>query len=384
MSILLGFVGDVLVDRDDPPEVFELIQPVLDATDLLYANLESPYTDDPHPAPSAPVQVIPGARNLGVYATCGFDVVAMANNHILDAGHAAMLDTRRRLREQGVATCGVGADVDDARQPAIVERDGVKVAFLAYSSLFPSGYEARSDVPGLAPLRAHNLYLDLYPNYVAPGIPPMVKTVPHEGDFQRLREDIAKARDRADVVVTSVHWGDFMKPFDLTDHETRTARFCIDEGADMVVGHHHHILRGMEWYRGKPILYGLGHFVFDLRAEFAAELLERVGGSVDDPDFYGLAPRDGWPLLPMHPDARMTALAWARVEDRRVSDVGFLPCRLKPDGRVYPVDPASPEGREVVDYVRRGCTTQALDARIEHEGAVELAGHPTVRVLPAD
>ena len=93
-SLILGLVGDVLVDRDNPPEVFELVQPALDATDILFANLEGPYTDDPHPAPSAPIHVIPGAHNLDVYAQCGFDVVSMANNHIVDAGHAAMLETR--------------------------------------------------------------------------------------------------------------------------------------------------------------------------------------------------------------------------------------------------------------------------------------------------
>ena len=98
---VLGLAGDVLVDRDNPPEVFELVQPILDATDLLFANLEGPYTDHPVPAVSAPVLVTPGAKNLDVYAQCGFDVLAMANNHIVDAGHAAMLETQQRLREQG-------------------------------------------------------------------------------------------------------------------------------------------------------------------------------------------------------------------------------------------------------------------------------------------
>lgn len=382
-QLILGLVGDVLVDREDPPEVFSLVQPALDAVDVLFGNLEGPYTDDPHAPPSAPVQVIPPARNLDVYARCGFDVVTMANNHIVDGGHAAMLDTRARLIEQGVAACGAGRNLAEAREPAIVEAGGMKLAFLGYASIFPSGYEARSAVPGIAPMRAHNVFMDAYDNYHAPGCAPRVKTVPYEEDVQNLREDIANARQRADLVIATFHWGDFMKPFHLTDHETRTARLCIDEGADLVVGHHHHVLRGMEWYKGKPILYGLGHFVFDLRVELPPDLLKMIAGSGEDPDFYGVAPREGWPLLPLHAESRMTLLAWASVQDGRVAEIGFVPCMLRPDGLVHPVDPDSPEGAAVVAYVRKGCDSQNLNARIV-PAEIALGGCAGMRVVPAD
>ena len=381
-TTVIGLVGDVLVDRDDPPEVFGRVREALDATDILFGNLEEPYTDEPHMAPSAGVPVIPAAHNLEVFGPTGFDVMSMANNHVADAGHAAMLDTARRLNDHGVATCGVGRNLDEARAPVVVEAGGVRVAFLAYASVFPFGYEARSNVPGLAPIRAYNHYHDRNLNYQAPGIPPLIETIPDQTDMANLREDIGKAREQADLVVTSFHWGDFMRPFHLTDHETRTARFCVDEGADIVVGHHHHILRGIEWYAGRPIFYGLDHFVFDVRIEMSAELAERVGGDGEDPDFYGIAPRKGWPLLPLHAESRMTALAWATVTDGAIADVGFLPCRLNPEGQVFPVDPGSPEGKEV-DYVWKGCTTQGLNARFETEGAIDLGGHPTVRVVPA-
>ena len=380
---VLGLAGDVLVDRDNPPEVFELVQPILDATDLLFANLEGPYTDHPVPAVSAPVQVTPGAKNLDVYAQCGFDVLAMANNHIVDAGHAAMLETQQRLREQGIATCGAGEHIAAAREPAMLEVRGTKVAFLSYSSIFPNGYEARANMPGVAPVRARNLYLEPAPNYHIPGTPGELITVPYEEDMAALGEDIAGARQRADLVITTFHWGDFLRPFHLTDHETRTARFCIDAGADMVVGHHHHVLRGMEWYNGKPILYGLGHFVFDLRTELPPELEQyKIStGSSEDPDFYGVKPREGWPLLPLNAESRMTALAWATLDGPAIDGIGFLPCWLKPDGRVFPGDPASDDGKAVVDYVAKGCSSQGLNGRIE-AGGIELAGHASVRVVP--
>ena len=382
-TTVIGLAGDVLVDRDDPPAVFRRIRPALDATDILFGNLEGPYTDEPHQAPSAGVAVIPAGHNLDVYGPVGFSVMSMANNHIVDAGHAAMLDTARRLNAQGVATCGVGRDLAEARQPAIVKANGVTVAFLAYASVFPIGYEARSNVPGLAPVRGYNHYHDRNLNYQAPGIVPVIESIPDRTDFAHLSEDIRLAREKADLVVTSFHWGDFMQPFHLTDHETQTAHFCIDEGADIVVGHHHHILRGIDWYAGKPIFYGLGHFVFDVHIELSEEMVERVGGDGEDPSFYGIAPRKGWPLLPLHAESRMTALVWVTVADGAIADVGFLPCRLNPEGEVFPVDPDSPEGREVVDYVSKGCTTQGLNARVETDGGIDLGGHKTVRVVPA-
>src|SRR5207244_1166869 len=144
----------------------------------------------------------------------------------------------------------------------------LRIAFLAYASVFPIGFQARAHTPGLAPMRAYNAWREQFPTYYYPGIAPVITTVPDQGDLARLDEDIQCARERADVVVASFHWGDYSCPFRLTDHETRTARHCIDHGAHMVVGHHHHALRGMEWYQGRPILYGLGHFVFDFRLKW--------------------------------------------------------------------------------------------------------------------
>lgn len=231
-------------------------------------------------------------------------------------------------------------------------------------------------------MRAHNVFMNGYDNYHAPGCEPRVKTVPYEEDVANLREDIANARQQADFVIASFRWGDFMKPFHLTDHEIRTARFYIDEGADLVAGHHH-VLRGMEWYEGKPILYGLGHFAFDLRMEIPPDLLKMVGGSGEDPDFYGVAPREGWTLLPLYAESRMTLMAWANVKDGGIAGIGFVPCMLRPDGLVYPVYPDSPEGKAVVAYVKKGCDSQNLNTRVV-PAEIELGGCPGMQVVPAD
>ena len=381
-AILIGLAGDVLIDREDPHEIFSEVHELLQAPDILFANLESPYSDTPGIAVTAPMVLVPGAHNLDAYVSAGFDVMSMANNHIVDAGHAAMLETRSRLRMQGIATCGAGENLMDARRAAVLERGTLKVGFLAYSSIFPHGYEARSTVPGLAPLRAYNHFHEGLPEYFAPGYLPRIETIPDPQDHRNLQQDIAGLRESADVVVVSFHWGDHLRPFVLTDHETRTARLCIDRGADMVIGHHHHALRGIEWYQGKPVFYGLGHFVFDFRLPLTDEVKRYLEEA--DPQSYAILPREGWPLLPLHPDTRMTALAWARVQGKRVTDVGFVPCRLRPDGRVVAVDVDCTEGREVISYVIQCNQTQKLNGRIVTDGAPLVGGHKSVRVIPLE
>lgn len=382
-KVLMGLVGDVQVNRADPHEVFNDVRGLLDSAEILFGNLEGAYTDTPRWVPGAIGGGGAPARYLDVYADVGFDVMSLANNHILDVGYDAMLETRDRLRSQGVKTCGVGSSLAEAREPAVLEVNGLRIAFLAYASVFPLGYEARSDAPGLAPMRAYNFWRDPSPYIHIPGKAPLVTTVPDEGDLRNLAEDIRLARERADLVVTSFHWGEYQKPFHLTDHETRTARFCIDHGADMVVGHHHHALRGMEWYRGKPILYGLGHFVFDLvlnwTEEFKKGIAELHSASFyDNP--YTTSPKEGWPYLPMHEDTRMTVMAWATATRDGVQDIAVLPCRLTADGLVHPLRPGSPETDEVVSYLEQCNRTQGLKSRLAPGHSI--AGHETLRILP--
>jgi len=388
-SILIGFAGDVVVDRKNPSEVFREVRELLRGPDILFANLESPYSDAPGIAITAPLVLVPRAHNLDVYSDAGFHVMSMANNHIVDAGHAAMLDTCARLKAQGIVTCGAGGNLSEARRPAILERHGLKVGFLAYASIFPHGYEARSNVPGLAPLRAYNHFHEP-PEYFAPGYLPRIETIPDPGDHRNLEQDIAALRKNVDLIVMSFHWGDHLRPFVLTDHEKRTARLCIDRGADLVIGHHHHALRGVEWYKGKPIFYGLGHFVFDMPLVLTEELktqLKEFDPESDqkrESDSYAVAPREGWPLLPLHPDTRMTMLGWARVEAGSINDVGFVTCRLRPDGRVAAVVPDSVEGREVIDYVNYCSQSQKLNGKLVSDGTPIIGGHPSVRVVSID
>jgi poly-gamma-glutamate synthesis protein (capsule biosynthesis protein) len=377
-------VGDVLVDRDDPASAFSPIKACLDDADFRFGNCETPYCDVAHPPPATHYSVTAPAANATALGYAGFDAMSCANNHILDGGHEAMLETAQRLRENGVAPVGVGGDIDEAWEPAVVTVNGKSIATVAFASFFPYGGEARENWPGLAPVRAHSLYLDAVPNNWAPGAMPLIRSYPEEGDVEALKVSIARARDLADVVLVSAHWGDWTRAGHLTDHEVTIGRLAIDAGADMVLGHHHHLIRGVEWYHGKPIFYGLGQIVFDLQ-----RLTDSVGPhtfptiAADEPDdYFGIAIREGWPRLPLHPDSRRTMIAWAELDPDGEWRIGVLPCWLNPQGQPIPYSADSPEGEAVLAYLRWACEFTPSPVEIR-ESTVTLGGLRCAEIVDA-
>jgi poly-gamma-glutamate synthesis protein (capsule biosynthesis protein) len=373
----MGMVGDLLVDRDQPDEVFQPVRGALAACDVLFGNLEGAFTDRPHAAPSVTIPLFPKRHNLDCFARAGFNVMSLANNHSCDAGHEVLLENRTALLQQGVATSGAGANLAEAREPAIIERNGVRIAFLSYASFFPFGYEARGGRPGVAPFRSYDHARPAVDNVHAPGMTPRMITVLDETDVANLIEDLAIARASSDVVVAGFHWGDYLRPFHLTDHEKKVARLSVDAGADVVVGHHHHSLRGMEWYKGKPVLYGLGHFVLDFRLDTAAPA-NLVTHAVEE---YDVGPREGWPLLPLHPDTRMTALAVADLDRTGVTRLAYLPCMLRPDGCVVPYDAGTPEAQPIIAYMNKCNETQGLNGTFELAEDMKVDGMRLMRLF---
>jgi poly-gamma-glutamate capsule biosynthesis protein CapA/YwtB (metallophosphatase superfamily) len=163
----------------------------------------------------------------------GVDFASLGNNHIGDAGPTGIVQTVAALDKLGIEHAGAGADLTAARSPAMFTVDGVRVAVLAYDSIAPS-YTAGPSRPGSAQL-ADNTYA----------------------------QDIAAARAAgAQVVIVYPHWGTEYQAAP-TDQQRAWAHAMIDAGADLVIGNHVHWAASMEVYKGKPIWYALGNFVFD-------------------------------------------------------------------------------------------------------------------------
>ncbi|MEU4249778.1 CapA family protein [Amycolatopsis sp. NPDC026612] len=239
ITLVLG--GDVNIQgRTTPSTAFDRLDPLLEGADVRFVNFEGPIH-------AAMVEALKSA---------GIDVVSCAN----DAAHppAAVLAGLAVLDDAGIAHCGAGANLDAAHAPAVLERSGEKVAFLAYSSL-RRPYSQPS--PGVAQAFATTAYQPDPRVAEVPGRPPVVRTAPVPEHLERLVADVRQAKAGNDHVVVSMHWG--LPGPDLTEYQVTYGRAAIDAGADLVAGHGPHTIQAVEVYRGRPILYSLGNLVFD-------------------------------------------------------------------------------------------------------------------------
>lgn len=360
-SVRLLCVGDVFFDRPAGTGDLRPLKRLLETGDLVFGNCEGVYTDSSERSPHARGPQIAAPAQLRPVAELGFSVMSVANNHIVDGGHAGVRQTLARLAELGIRTAGAGENLAAAAAPAVVESAGLRVAVVAASSVFPVGYEARVGVTGLLPLRAHTFYLNPTPDEWNPGMPPTVLTAIDEADSGVLEAAIAAAREQADVVVASIHWGDVSRRHGLTDHEPQAAQLLAEAGADLVVGHHQHTVRGVSFIGRTPIFFGLGHLACDLPRladELAAETAEfsyhdetACRSALGD---YGIYPRAGYPLLPFHPDARFTVVARCDLTADGVQSAGMYPCRVEPDGSVVPMAASDPLVEDRLRYLADG------------------------------
>lgn len=354
-------VGDVLIDRDDPLVAFEPSSRLFRDAHLRFGNCEAVYVDGVQRAPSASIPVLGKRAHGAQLGRAGFDVMSLANNHTVDGGHEGLLGTMALLDEQGVSVCGAGPDAATAYAPAVLEAGGLRIAFLAYSCEFPPGYAVGEDTPGIAVIRTHDIYVPSAMSAFQSGGAPERLTVIDPRDLRQVTADIAAAHSAADIVIVSVHIGDGSQPAVILDHERTLAHSLIDAGADAYLGHHHHMLRGAEYHRGRPIFYGLGHFVFDVpdfESQVPPSILARMYEHAGE---YGYGYRDGYPLLPMHPEARMTMVAILELSADGTIRAGAVPCELNPDGQPVPLD-ARTTGRHVLDYLRMLNASQELGA----------------------
>jgi poly-gamma-glutamate capsule biosynthesis protein CapA/YwtB (metallophosphatase superfamily) len=345
-------VGDVFPDVPDGRAAFAPLTGLFGAADVVFGNCEGVYSDRPAPAPSHKAFCWAPPERGDMLGEVGFDVMTLANNHIIDGGHVGLADTMELLRRQGIALTGAGEDLEEALRPAIVERKGRRIAFLGFCTVYPKGYEARPARPGLAPLRVRTHYSDPDENFWEPGIDPVITTSPYPEDLRRYREAIAAAREEADVVIVANHWGYSSWVEVLQDYELELARDAVRHGADIVVCHHHHSLRGIELYDGKPILYGLGtlmhhfHSIKVTEAEMAArqERFGRLSSWVVGEEL---------PLFPFRADARRSCVATFDLAPDGTIATGLIPALVLADGATEPLRAGDPRAEEIAGYVER-------------------------------
>jgi len=373
--ITLCALGDVFINAEDPKAAFKLLEAPLGAADLVFANCEGVYS------PSAGRGLLTASPEQAEGLRVGnLSVMACANNHVMDDGVEGMRSTLSTLRGVGVEPVGAGENLAEAREPVVIERGGLRVAFVAFVSTFPAGIEARSNRPGVNPMRFHNHYYlaegDLEFN---PEMPPEVMAIPWPADLAALKRSIGAARAQADVVVASFHWGEAVRPVIIRNYERETARIAIDAGADAVLCHHPHIVRGVDYHAGRPIFHGLGNAVYQVRG-FGERISKEVRETLErQADAYAPRPYDDYPLLPMHPESRISMVGCLELEAGGVRRVGLIPALILPNGQTEPLDPGTARGREIFDYLAESTRASGLRSALSSEGDWRLGG---VRVCP--
>jgi len=356
-------VGDVAPDRPQPADCFKLASATLQQADIGFCQLECNLTTRGARLPQVRHSHRSAPGTARVLRNAGFDVVSVAGNHCMDWGIDGLTDTIDNLSQADLTSIGAGLDIAAARRPAMVERNGIRTAFLAYSSILPEGYWATDRRAGCAPIRAHTHYEQIEPDQ--PGTPPRVHTWAFRDDLENLVRDIRSAKESAHAVIVSLHWGIHFVPSILADYQQEVARAAIDAGADLILGHHAHILKGIDFYKGRGIVYSLGNFAIDLRMtpEHASRKSFR--------EIQALSP--GWvpdfdSLYNFPPDSRKTMILRAQIDTNGVTALQFYPAMINNNAQPEVLAPSDPRFAEVVEYLQWCCEDQGLSARFDING----------------
>jgi poly-gamma-glutamate synthesis protein (capsule biosynthesis protein) len=342
----LVFCGDLVLDEPDPAFWLSGIAPCLREAQLAIGHLEVPHTRRGRemaadvPAPGA------DPAHLAALADAGIDAVTLAGNHIADCGAEGIADTLAELDRLGIRHCGAGADLRAARKPAWLESGALRVAVLSYNCVGPQESWAQPTQAGCAYVHVH-----------ADGggaIKPAARLLAADSaSVDQMAHDIRAARvDGAQCCVVALHKGIVHTPATLAPYERPLAQAAIDAGADVVIGHHAHILRGIEIYRGCPIFHGLGNGCVVTRALSPDQSNpQRAEWARRRRVLFGFEPDPNYLLAPFHPDAVHGMLARIVVEDGRLAQMGFVPVYVEPPGR--PTLARGTIAEAVVQYVRR-------------------------------
>lgn len=214
----------------DTLDIFTGLKEEITESQIAFINLEAPLCTADRPALKTGPNLKSHPGYAKVIAKAGFNVIGLANNHIMDYGAAGYRETISALKAENLKICGAGDDITKANKPLVVTRKGVKTAFIATAENEFS--TATESAPGSAPL-----------------------------DIIDIAREIKDLRGTTDLIFVVIHGGNEYFPYPRPGLR-KACRFFIECGADAVICHHPHVPGAYELHMGKPIVYSLGNFVF--------------------------------------------------------------------------------------------------------------------------
>lgn len=257
---VLLFVGDIMLDRgvefyirkyDDWRWPFLNVKDVFEEADLVFGNLESVVSDKGEKQGSI-YSFRADPKTMEGLVFSGIDVVSVANNHSMDYGVEAFVDSLRRLKETGIDYVGGGVTREEAETVVIKTVKGIKIGMVAYTAKGSPLWQAGENSPGIAWMDSTRL--------------------------AQLKKDIEVAKANVDILVVSFHFGEEYQK-EPSAAQQLLSRAAIDAGADLIIGHHPHVVQPIEQYKNGWIAYGLGNFIFD--QGFSKETMEGLALKVE-------------------------------------------------------------------------------------------------------
>lgn len=245
-KVVIYAVGDIMLDRGvkymvykygngDYKFSFANISSYLNKADIVFGNLESQISDKGNKIGTVnSFRAEPKAMEGLVSA--GFNIVSVANNHSFDYNTAALKDSFERLKSADIEYVGGGLNKEEAFGLKIIEKNDVKIGFLAYCSVGAKGWAATDGNAGIAFLSDDNI--------------------------EKIREDIKKAKEKVDILIVSSHAGEEYQT-EENEYQSTLYQSFIESGADIVLGHHPHVVQPVKGYLERYIAYSLGNFIFD-------------------------------------------------------------------------------------------------------------------------
>ncbi len=212
---------------------FEKIFKIIKGYDLAFCNLESIISAKGTPI-NKPITFEADTLFLTPFKLSGFNIINLSNNHALDYGREALTDCIKRLKKAGFYTVGAGDNLKKAYKPLIIKKNSLKIAFISFCSI-PTGLPVKKDRSQIAVF-----------------------------NLDTAISIIQRIRDTVDFIILSLHWG-IEYQHSPSSQQKIIAHKLIDNGADIVIGHHPHVIQEFEFYKNKPIIYSLGNFIFDQR-----------------------------------------------------------------------------------------------------------------------
>jgi hypothetical protein len=370
-------VGDILPKN---PEIFDPTRSIIKGADVAFGQLEVVLSRRgtrqvfEFPAelnrrlgqrPSAPPIHVSSDPEilLNMISDVGFNIMSFAANHAYMYGDEGVIDTVAALKSKNIACIGAGKDIIEATKPAVFEKKGQNIGFLAYCSVVPPGGWATFTKPGVAPLRANTAYEQID---WQPGSPPRTISWCNKDDITGMVEDIKKLRSQVDVVVVSMHWGVHFVPGLIADYQVEAGHAAIDAGADLILGHHPHILKGIEVYKGKVIFYSLANYCCSSSNKFSAIQASGIFWM----NRFGLrVPVDmEHPTYPYPVDSQKTILVKCDIADKKLQRVAYLPLWMNVQNQAEVVYHSDKRSEEHLKYMRWICGSQGLDTHFTREG----------------